>query len=239
MLLFFLRHADPIYSPDQLTPLGHRQAEALAKRLSAYGLDRIYSSTAKRAMQTAQPTCEMLKKDMTTLDWCHENHVWDELTVTDEATGHLTWCFYHQPTAKVLISPEVRALGREWYTHPAFASTRYGEGMKRVQRECDAFMLALGYRHDYDACAYIAERPNDERVALFAHHGFGVAFLSCLLDIPYPEMALRFDIGHSSMTVIDFTEKGGIVIPKVLQLSNDSHLWREGLPTKYQNRIYF
>ena len=50
MLLFFLRHADPIYSPDQLTPLGHRQAEALAKRLSAYGLDRIYSSTAKRAM---------------------------------------------------------------------------------------------------------------------------------------------------------------------------------------------
>jgi probable phosphoglycerate mutase len=139
----------------------------------------------------------------------------------------------------VLISPEVRALGREWYTHPAFADTRYGEGMKRVQRECDAFMLALGYRHDYDACAYVAERPNDERVALFAHHGFGVAFLSCLLDIPYPEMALRFDIGHSSMTVIDFTEKGGIVIPKVLQLSNDSHLWREGLPTKYQNRIYF
>jgi hypothetical protein len=52
-------------------------------------------------------------------------------------------------------------------------------------------------------------------------------------------MALRFDIGHSSMTVIDFTEKGGIVIPKVLQLSNDSHLWREGLLTKYQNRIYF
>ena len=76
-------------------------------------------------------------------------------------------------------------------------------------------------------------------MALFAHHGFGVTFLSCLLDIPYPEMALRFDIGHSSMTVIDFTEKSGIVIPKVLQLSNDSHLWREGLPTKYQNKIYF
>ena len=239
MLLFFLRHADPIYSPDQLTPLGHRQADALAKRLSAYGLDRIFCSTSNRAVQTAQPTCDLLKMDMTMLDWCNEGHVWNELTAYDEQKGHVTWCFYHQPTVRQMISPEVRALGREWYKHSTFEGTRFGEGMARVQRECDAFMLSLGYRHDYAACAYVAERPSDERVALFAHHGFGVAFLSCLLDIPYPEMALRFDIGHSSMTVVDFTEKEGLVIPKVLQLSNDSHLWREGLPTKYQNRIYF
>ena len=31
MLFFYVRHGDPIYDPDSLTPLGHRQAEAVAK----------------------------------------------------------------------------------------------------------------------------------------------------------------------------------------------------------------
>lgn len=53
MLLFYVRHGDPTYEPDALTPLGRRQAEALARRLSLYGLDRIYTSSSTRAMQTA------------------------------------------------------------------------------------------------------------------------------------------------------------------------------------------
>lgn len=239
MLLFFLRHADPIYSPDQLTPLGQRQAEALAKRLAAYGLDQVFCSTSNRAIQTAQATCDLIKKDMVLLDWCNEGHVWGELTSPVDDKGHLTWCFYHRPTREAMALPEVRALGREWYTHAAFANTKFEQGIKRVRRECDAFMLSLGYRHDYERAGYIAERPNEDRVALFAHHGFGVAFLSCLLDIPYPDISMRFDIGHSSMTVVNFEGTDGLIFPKVLQLSNDSHLWREGLPTKYQNKIYF
>ena len=35
MLLYVIRHGDPTYSPDALTPLGHRQAEAVEKRLAA------------------------------------------------------------------------------------------------------------------------------------------------------------------------------------------------------------
>ena len=33
MIFFYVRHGDPIYNPDSLTPLGERQAEAVAKRL--------------------------------------------------------------------------------------------------------------------------------------------------------------------------------------------------------------
>ena len=74
MILFYIRHGDPIYKPDQLTPLGHRQAEAVAKRLALFGVDEIYASTSTRAMQTAQPTCELLGKEPILLDWMHENH---------------------------------------------------------------------------------------------------------------------------------------------------------------------
>ena len=83
----------------------------------------------------------------------------------------------------------------------------------------------------------MSERPNRERVALFAHQGFGLAFLSSLLDIPYPLFSSHFDIGHSGMTVIEFSEAPGETVPRVLQLSNDAHIYSEGLPVKYQNRI--
>ena len=32
MLFFYVRHGDPIYNPDSLTPLGHEQARALGDR---------------------------------------------------------------------------------------------------------------------------------------------------------------------------------------------------------------
>ena len=72
MLFFYVRHGDPIYDPNQLTPLGKRQAEAVAKRLAMHGIDEIYASTSQRAIETAQPTCEILKKEMTLLDFANE-----------------------------------------------------------------------------------------------------------------------------------------------------------------------
>ncbi|MBO6263170.1 MAG: histidine phosphatase family protein [Clostridia bacterium] len=44
MILYYIRHGDPIYDPDSLTELGHKQAEALANRFALYGLDEIYCS---------------------------------------------------------------------------------------------------------------------------------------------------------------------------------------------------
>ena len=63
MIFYYIRHGDPIYDPDSLTPLGTRQAEALSKRLALYGLDKIYCSTSNRAFLTAKPTCELLNKE--------------------------------------------------------------------------------------------------------------------------------------------------------------------------------
>lgn len=46
------------------------------------------------------------------------------------------------------------------------------------------------------------------------------------------------DISHSGMTVVEFKEDSeGVCIPKLLMLSNDSHLYREGLPTSYNKGI--
>ena len=43
MIFYLIRHGDPIYNPDTLTPLGYEQAQAVKKRLCQFGLDKIYS----------------------------------------------------------------------------------------------------------------------------------------------------------------------------------------------------
>ena len=123
--------------------------------------------------------------------------------------------------------------------HEKFRDSTCRRGIERIQRETDAFLSELGYRRLEGEGIYEAVKPNDQRVALFAHQGFGLAFLSCLLQIPYPIVTSYFDMGHTGMTVIEFDAHNGISIPKVLQLSNDSHLYREGLLTGYQNLIRF
>ena len=234
MLLFYLRHGHPTYNPDELTPLGHRQAEALAKRLALYGIDEVYASSSKRAVQTAQPTCEILRKEPTILDWCNEHHAWLQLTVGDEKCKR--WLFQDKEIIELFASDEIKALGDDWYKHPRFDGMPTEAGIGRIRVNTEGFIRSLGYERC--GTAYKAVKPNNRRIALFAHQGFGLAFLSALLGIPYTIVCTRFDMSYTGMTVIQF-EGDGLVIPKVLQLSNDSHLYRDGLPTDYNNEIKF
>lgn len=227
MLFYYVRHGEPIYSPDSLTPLGHRQAEAIAKRLAVYGLDEIYSSTSNRAIQTATPTAKALNKEIKLLDFANEGHAWDELTYqTDEGRR---WLF-HLPKIKELFHDEITdSLGHEWYNHPALKDYGYGAAIARIQNGADELFESLGYRRISHG-KYEVLRQNDSRVALFAHQGFGLAFFSAVLGIPYPKIASHFDMCHSGLTVIEFKDEGGFAYPRVWTLSNDSHLWREGVP---------
>lgn len=239
MLLFYIRHGDPIYEPDSLTPLGKRQAEAVAKRLALYGIDQIYASSSNRAILTAQPACELLKKKMTVLDWCDESHAWKGMTVVDPETNQRKWGYQHQPTRELFCSAEMTQLGENWYEHPFFADTKFRECSQRIRKETYRFLEELGFAYDEQKQMYKVLRKNEDRTALFAHQGFGLAFLSRVLGIPYPWFCTHFDMGHTGMTVIEFKTDQQYCIPCVLMLANDSHIYREGLPTKYQNRICF
>lgn len=238
MLFFYVRHGDPIYDPDSLTPLGHEQAKSLSKRFVTYGLDRIFASPSTRAMQTAQPTCDLLKQPMTVCPWADEGLAWQDFAI-DASTGIHTWCFYDPAVMEIFRSPEVRALNDRWYEHPDLVKYDFGKGVARVNAAVDEFFLSLGYRHDRENCRYEPVAPTGERVALFAHQGFGLCFFASVLDIPYPEFSTHFDFTHSSMSVINFEQNGKYVYPKVLQLSNDAHLYRDGLMAGYNNCYKF
>lgn len=238
MLLFYVRHGDPVYNPDSLTPLGHEQAKALAKRFATYGLDRVFCSPSVRAVQTAEPTCALLKKEMTVCPWADESLAFRDFSVS-RPDGSSAWCFYYEEIVEIFRSPEVRRLDERWYEHPDLAKYDFGRGVARMNAAVDEFLLQLGFRHDRENARYEIERQNEQRVALFAHQGCGLAFLASVLDVPYPILATHFDLSHSSVSVINFSCHGRYVYPKVLQVSNDAHLYREGILTGYNNQIRF
>ena len=107
MILYYVRHGDPIYDPNQLTPLGHRQAEAAAKRLAAHGIDQIFTSPSNRARQTAQPLCELTKQEATVLEWADEDLLYRDLSMMD-TDGHRHWCFRHSTCRLDLSRGDVR-----------------------------------------------------------------------------------------------------------------------------------
>ena len=237
MLLFYIRHGDPIYNPDSLTPLGHEQAKALAKRLLLYGVDQVYSSPSTRARQTAQPFCDLARKPMTICDWADEGLAGQNFFVHNES-GH-NWCFQNAALIPLFASPAIRALGDRWYEHPDLAGYSFAQGVERVNTAVDGFFESLGLRHDRENGRYEMIGNPPDRVALFAHQGFGLSFFSSVLDIPYPQFSVHFDFGHSSMSVIEFQQQGDYYYPRALQVSNESHLYREGLMTGYHNVVRF
>lgn len=236
MLLFYIRHGHPTYNPDCLTEAGFKEAEALIKRTERIKPDKIFASTSNRAIQTARPTAKMLNREITLLDWCNEGHAWGEFTVKNE-NGDALWCFQHTPTVELFASDEIQSLGHKWMMHPFFKETRIISGINRIQSETDAFMEELGYRRKSNGI-YSALTPNDDRIALFAHQGFGMAFLSCLLGIPYPFFCTHFDMTYTGITVIEL-DGNDACVPKMLQLSNDSHLLASDMETVYNNKHSF
>ena len=229
MRLYFVRHGMPIYDPDSLTPLGHEQARALSKRFLHLGIQKIYASSSTRAIQTAQPTCDLRRKEPIICDWAHEMYAYDDFKAKDK-DGNENWILEVPEMVRMLNDPEVIKLGAEWYKHPYFADTNFERGVKRVNEAVDAFMLEQGYKHDREKNCYYIVGENHRRIALFAHYGFGMAFLSSIMDIPYNVFYPRFNICLTGVTEILFYHHGdGMVIPQIVRHSDDGHLYREGL----------
>ena len=237
MLFFYVRHGDPIYKPDSLTPLGQRQAEAVGKMLRSLRIDEIYSSTSNRAQLTAKPLSEIAKKEITLLDFANEGHAWSQLTCYSNAIGCDTWLFHAHEMKELFHTPEILSLGNAWYEHPIFKTKEfkgknYREAISRIQKGSDELFESLGYKRVADG-KYEVIKHNNKRVALFAHQGFGLAFLSCVVGIPYPAFSTHFDITTTGVTVIEFEEINGYAYPRILTLSSSAHLYKEGLPTRY------
>lgn len=234
MLLYVIRHGDPIYDPDSLTELGRKQAAALSRRLAVHGLDKIYTSPMIRAIQTAEPTCELLGLPYKIEEWASENDAFQKF-YKDYDDGRHTWCFEQQSTN---FNTEKNSQRKDWYNIEEFGNDpeRLKEFFEHTAAEGDKFLAKLGYVRD--GYNYRITAPNDDRVALFCHEGISSIWLPHVLNIPPQIFWSAFTFSHTGVTIIRFENNpNGVTAPRVLCLSDMSHIYESGLPYKYKNRL--
>jgi probable phosphoglycerate mutase len=226
MLLYIIRHGEPNYETDSLTPNGKKQAEALAERFCTHGFDEVYTSLLGRAIQTAEPTCEKLNLPYKIEEWMSEALTWDEFSIIEDS-GVQNWAFGCQNTDLLKTDYPTRT---DWYKHPIFAACKSADGgYQRIIKHSDEFIARVGYERNGKIYKIIS--PSEKRIAAFCHHGLGTAWLSHFLSIPPLIFWSSFDISHSSVTILEFRNNAdGFTAPQCHCLSDISHIYNAGLP---------
>lgn len=232
MRLYIIRHGDPIYNPDSLTPKGHLQAAALAKRFAISGLTKIYSSPMIRAQQTAQPTADILNMPIEILDWTSELAAAKDFFVEKrKSDGKRNWIFGVNPT--YFKNNESIKYFDNWYESDFFKDhpeKDFKSGFERIQNASDELLLKHGYRRN--GIVYDIINPNDDKIAVFCHSGFGNIWIAHLLGLP-PHLAWgNISMPCTGVTVFDFKNyENSLTQPSCLQMGDLSHLYIEGLET--------
>ena len=234
MLLYIVRHGDPIYVTDSLTEKGKLQAEAVAKRIQAAGVTQIYSSPMGRAKDTAAPSCRLLNLPMQIEPWAHEVED-DRLTAFPNGKRKsisVVPNFYYREKGGIDL-PFERA-----YECQGFNDTQMERATKYIVDNGRDFLERLGYKEENGV--YRILRNNEEHVALFCHSVMARAWLSYLLHIPINLMWAGFYYTHTGVTVLQFeNHPEGFTAPRCLCYSDTSHLFAEGLELNYDNKIPF
>ncbi len=229
MLLYLVRHGDPVYATDSLTERGMLQAEAVAKRMAAEKIDELYCSPMGRARLTAEPTCRLLGLDCKIEEWTHEIYPGDLYTpFPDGVKKSLTRVqnTYYRENGNIDISYY------DSYSCPGFDMSNMKEAVSYIEEHGKEFLQRLGYKEENGIFRIL--EPNDKKIALFCHGAFTRAWLSVLLHIPIHIVWSGMGITHTGITLIEFkNNENGYTAPKCLYISDIGHLYAHGPDTIY------
>lgn len=208
MLLYIIRHGDPDYEHNTITPYGHEEAKALARWFDTHQIhfDAIYTSPLGRAKDTASYTCQSQGITPLVLEW------------TEESMD------YMQPfTPASAISYRFTSQGIEDYVD--FSTEDRMRSINSLVERSDAFLADLGYQRN--GSHYNVNNHNDKRIAVFCHGGMGTAWTAHLLGLPatlgFPSMFMT----TTSINVFEFRPYGdnqSYTRPRMLRFGDISHL---------------
>ena len=219
MRLYIIRHGDPNYVDDCLTEPGRIEAAALADYLVWLGIDRLYSSPLGRARETAEASARSLGLPVEALEWTRE--------LKGPRLKGSRFPAWDIGGAEVRGGGYLADLNRWELLDEHVDGEQLRETAAGVGRDSDQFLAGLGYERS--GLLYRVTQPNQLKVAVFCHGGFGLTWLAHLLAIPLPLMYAAFFMQTTSITTVLFEERvAGIAYPRCLEFGALPHLYQAG-----------
>ncbi|MBO7405825.1 MAG: histidine phosphatase family protein [Clostridia bacterium] len=225
MRIVFVRHGEPDYAHDCLTPLGELQAKAAAERLREEGISAIYTSPQGRARQTADAAAEVLGLTPTVLDFMHELH-WSSVDGREIVAGGHPWNI-----ADEMVKSGYDLTAPHWQMHPFYTGSRVIESVRIVEEGIDGWLASLGYVRE--GLYYRNTRTDEEQftVALFSHGGSSSAAMGHIMNLSFPYMCAVFHLPFTGITTLRFDRHPGSLTLPVLELAGDGrHIRGVALP---------
>ncbi|MDD2647700.1 MAG: histidine phosphatase family protein [Eubacteriales bacterium] len=198
MKLVMIRHGDPDYKRDALTPRGEKEVAALTEYLSARPeADAYYVSPLGRAQLTARPTLEHFAADYETLPWLREF----EGKMPSEKGSVQCWD----------MLPDVWTREGAFFDVRTFLSAEKYKGgtvsdcYEKVVSGIDALLEKYGYRRS--GMLYTTDEGNNKTITLFCHLAVMFAVLSHLLNISPVLLWQGFHVAPTSITTVVTEER--------------------------------
>jgi broad specificity phosphatase PhoE len=207
--ILLIRHADPDYAHDSLTPRGIREAQRLAEALKDLDIDDIYASPLGRAQETCAYTAQKKGLEPVTLDWLRERGIKRGPVYLWEAPGAM------------FLQVDALPTQNDWYL-PDGAMPEGDEQFRRVNGGFDDLVRSYGYMRE--GYAYRVQRGSAKRIALFSHKGVILTLLADALHWALPMAFVSLHIHPSSVTRLEMVEKDGYAHVKALAINDLSHL---------------
>lgn len=223
MKLIFIRHGDPDYEHDSLTPKGWREAKLLADRLTKLNVRDFYCSPLGRARDTASVTLKRLHREATILDWLQEFPA----QILDPESGERRIVWDLMPSYWTSHSDLYDK--DQWYRNPLMQTGNTEEIYQGVCEGIDGVLAQYGYQRD--GMFYRTEGGNTDTIVFFCHLGAKLAILSHLLGISAPVLWQGFFVAPTSVTVLVTEERRkGEAYFRCKALGDTSHLYFGGEP---------
>ena len=230
MKLVIIRHAEPDYSIDSLTPRGWEEARILANRVKQMDVKAFYCSPLGRAKDTASFTLEAMEREAEILPWLREVPV--RIPVPHLDHPDCAWDWLPQDWTK---EPDFYLKDR--WTQPKIMADADMKGYcDTVTAGLDQLLADHGYQREGNY--YRAVSANEDTVVLFCHFGLECVLLGHLLGISPMVLWHGTCAAPTSVTILNTEERReGIAYFRMSTFGDTSHLYAAGMEPSFAARF--
>lgn len=234
MKIIIIRHGDPDYPNNTLTPTGFKEVDALGEYYKNYNFKEIYCSYLNRA----KFTCDGLLKYNSTFkknnihveEWLQEFNY-----PIDEPVDHVlknSWDFYPEYFTKNKNLYNNDTYLDDYLFHDSICKEKY----KMVIKNLDNILKEEGYTREFGY--YRVNKINKDTICFVCHLGMMNVLLSHLLNIPYVVLCQTFFCPPTGVTTLISEERHeGIAQFRVQGYGDISHLKIKGMEPSFAGRF--